>query len=426
MKSFNFFLIIYLLLIPLKPLNANEVVNSNLNLPRNIQTSALSPVLQNKDYLSAEDVSDAINNKTVQIMNSAQEQMSFLNSNALNGRKKSPCSLSAPSKADAKDEKMNPTSKEQYVCFDPRPYTVTQEKNQSTEKPIDISTDDHGQYNPELKYYMQMGHSNDDWKDIWNLRQRNVSKRKMKTDDMGRTQGFHGELGVLQGANQYSAKCDLIGFGKPVAVNGYNRNSNGQPYINMIQLFNCQGEAIVGSDPTLQLASAIEYEKISAKNTTSEKIQNRWHQMNQYVIYDYVPGEQDEKHLRAKIGLQSTQEAQLGSFKCRVIAKAMAGLDDSGRALSNAQVSAGLENAFIGLQTWVSRQDLPKDRRTENVIQLYGKANFSMAGTKMQAQPFISWHKYNSELDKSSRQKPDQNFYSNETIMQLGMKLLWQ
>lgn len=340
-------------MIPLKPLNANEVVNNNLNLPRNIQTSALSPVLQNKDYLSAEDVSDAINNKTVQIMNSAQEQMSFLNSNALNGHKKSPCSLSAPSKADTKDE-------------------------------------------------------------------------KMKTDDMGRTQGFHGEFGVLQGKNQYSAKCDLIGFGKPVAVNGYNRNSNGEPYINMIQLFNCQGEAIVGSDPTLQLASAIEYEKISSKNTTSENIQNRWHQMNQYVIYDYVPGDEDEKHLRAKIGLQSTQEAQLGSFKCRVIAKAMAGLDDSGRALSNAQVSAGLENAFIGLQTWVSRQDLPKDRRTENAIQLYGKANFSMAGTKMQAQPFISWHKYNSELDKSSRQKPDQNFYSNETIMQLGMKLLWQ
>ena len=138
MKSFNFFLIIYFFLIPLKPLNANEVVNNNLNLPRNIQTSALSPVLQNKDYLSAEDVSDAINNKTVQIMNSAQEQMSFLNSNALNGHKKSPCSLSAPSKADTKDEKMKPTSKEQYVCFDPRPFTVAQEKNQSTEKPIDI------------------------------------------------------------------------------------------------------------------------------------------------------------------------------------------------------------------------------------------------------------------------------------------------
>ncbi len=427
------FILLWSCFLPLHSVQADaELANRNLNLPNDIQKKMQSPVLYTSDYYSAEKLEESINIKAAEIINASQAKLKLLNNNNLSGNNsKSNCSVgeSVPDK-NSKASIIVPSNNDiniqkEYQCIDNTKLPVTDDIN-SIRSQTKIPQPSGPENKTDAVLYVILGHENDNWKDIKNLHSKDVTKRKQKTDDLGRTQGFSGEIGVIKETDQYSAKCEVIGFGKPVIIDNSKKDPHGRPYLQMVQLSNCKADALVGSNPELQLATSIEYENIKGKNTTSNKIQDYWHSRNQYVRYHYVDSDEDQKSVRAKIGLQSKQEFNLKNIQCRVIAKSLLGIDDKGQPLSDAKFTAGIENSFIGLETWLSRQDLPKDRRTDRSIQLFSKSKVSVNGTKMMVEPFVTWSKYSSKLDEYSRQKNDGDYLSNETVMKVGFKIFWQ
>lgn len=233
-------------------------------------------------------------------------------------------------------------------------------------------------------------------------------------DDVGRTFDVEVKRRETTDEGYSEVRVGSLNFGQRGRVNGSSRDSEGRPYMKLLNITSLElekGTVISSQNGVTDLRvveGSIEVSTGKAKSPLGTELQNWFHETTKSgPIYKYLDHDKMRATATVKTGLTRVIEGDLGAFRCKVAATGLVGIGTDGKPVLDGRLNTSISTGSLGgrsidnpwLQLDAYRTHLIKagDRPTEN----YGaKLSTSVEVLGTRVKPFIGVSKYDGPLDR--------------------------
>jgi hypothetical protein len=233
-------------------------------------------------------------------------------------------------------------------------------------------------------------------------------------DDVGRTFDVNVKRRETTDEGYSEVRVESLNFGQRGKVNGYSRDSEGRPYMKLLNITSLdleKGTVISSQNGVTDLRvveGSIEVSTGKAKSLLGTELQTWFHETTKSgPIYKYLDHDKMRATATVKTGMTRVIEGDLGAFRCKVAATGLVGIGTDGKPVLDGRLNTSISTGSLGgrsidnpwLQLDAYRTHLIKagDRPTEN----YGaKLSTSVEVLGTRVKPFIGVSKYDGPLDR--------------------------